>query len=105
MVPRILTAFDAPRRAALAPALASVVGDAGLPGPVPALTPRQREVVDLVARGRTNVEIGAALGISPRTVERHVSAAMAASGARSRTALARLAASGVTDADVVSRPA
>jgi len=37
------------------------------------LTVREREVLDLVARGRTNQEIGGALGLSVRTVERHLS--------------------------------
>ncbi len=35
------------------------------------LTSRERDVLTLVADGRTNKEIGAALGISPRTVETH----------------------------------
>jgi DNA-binding NarL/FixJ family response regulator len=35
------------------------------------LTPRQREVLKLVAEGRSAKEIGAALHISPRTVEFH----------------------------------
>ncbi len=35
------------------------------------LTPRERDVLVLVADGRTNKEIGAELGISPRTVETH----------------------------------
>lgn len=35
------------------------------------LTPRERDVLALVAEGRTNKQIGADLGISPRTVETH----------------------------------
>lgn len=35
------------------------------------LTARERDVLVLVADGRTNKEIGAELGISPRTVETH----------------------------------
>jgi DNA-binding CsgD family transcriptional regulator len=37
------------------------------------LTPREREVLALVATGRTNRAIAAALAISDRTVDRHVS--------------------------------
>lgn len=35
------------------------------------LTPRQREVLQLLAEGRSAKEIGAILGISPRTAETH----------------------------------
>ena len=35
------------------------------------LTPRQREVLQLVAEGRSAREIGSVLKISPRTVEYH----------------------------------
>jgi DNA-binding NarL/FixJ family response regulator len=40
------------------------------------LTERQREVLQLVAEGRTNAEIAARLGISQRTVENHRTALM-----------------------------
>jgi two-component system response regulator NreC len=40
-------------------------------GLVEVLTGREREVLTLIARGWTNKEIGAELGISPRTVESH----------------------------------
>jgi DNA-binding NarL/FixJ family response regulator len=36
-----------------------------------ALTPRQREILQLVAEGKTAKEVGAILGISARTVESH----------------------------------
>ena len=35
------------------------------------LTPRAREVLDLLVAGRTNKEIGRALGASPRTIDVH----------------------------------
>jgi DNA-binding CsgD family transcriptional regulator len=34
-------------------------------------TPRQRQVVELIAAGRSNEEIGALLGISARTARAH----------------------------------
>jgi len=39
----------------------------------PELTEREREILDLVARGRSNPEITAGLGLSPKTVRNHVS--------------------------------
>lgn len=38
------------------------------------LTPREREVIELMARGRTNAAIGRDLYISPGAVEKHISA-------------------------------
>ena len=40
------------------------------------LTPREREVLQLIARGYLYKEVGAELGISPKTVEHHVSAVL-----------------------------
>ncbi len=39
----------------------------------PEITPREREILALVARGKANKEIGATLGIAEDTVKRHVS--------------------------------
>lgn len=44
---------------------------AGAQGGAHLLTPRQRDVLALIARGRTMKEIGRELGLSPRTVETH----------------------------------
>ena len=49
----------------------------GQSGPVSALSPREREVLGLVARGHTYKQIGAELFISPKTVENHVRKTMA----------------------------
>ncbi|MBP1078166.1 DNA-binding CsgD family transcriptional regulator [Microbacterium terrae] len=58
------------------------------------LTPRERQVLALVADGLTNAEIGNRLFISPKTASVHVSAILAKVGARSRTeAAARYASS------------
>ncbi len=35
------------------------------------ITPRQREVIQLIAEGLSNDELGLALGISPRTAKAH----------------------------------
>jgi len=52
------------------------------------LSPREREVVRLLARGRSNGEIAAELVLSVRTVERHVANAYAKIGVSGRTARA-----------------
>jgi DNA-binding CsgD family transcriptional regulator len=38
---------------------------------IPAITARQRQVVELIAAGCSNEEIGVRLGISPRTAKAH----------------------------------
>lgn len=55
------------------------------------LTPRQREVLGLVAEGRTMKEIAAALQISPRTVETHKYEMMQALGLQTTAELIRYA--------------
>ena len=52
------------------------------------LTPREREVVALVARGQTNRQIAEALVISERTVAKHLDHVFAKLGVSSRTAAA-----------------
>lgn len=52
--------------------------------PVERLTPRETEVLQHLARGNTNAELGRALGISPHTAKFHVGAVLAKLGARSR---------------------
>jgi DNA-binding NarL/FixJ family response regulator len=39
----------------------------------PAITPREREILALIAAGRANKEIASELGVSEDTVKRHVS--------------------------------
>jgi DNA-binding NarL/FixJ family response regulator len=51
------------------------------------LTDREREMVTLVAEGRTNDEIAELLVVSPATVRTHVSRAMTKLGARDRAQL------------------
>lgn len=48
--------------------------------PLSRLSPRQREVVALVAEGLTNAAVATRLGISPRSVDAHLNAAYAALG-------------------------
>lgn len=55
------------------------------------LTPREREVLDLVGRGMHAKEIAAALAISPRTVEVHKARLMEKLGARNAAELVRFA--------------
>lgn len=49
------------------------------------LTPREREVITLVAEGRTNREIGKRLGVAERTARTHVSNILTKLGLASRT--------------------
>ena len=55
------------------------------------LSPRQREILALVAAGRTSKEIASALGISESTVNWHVANVFARLGASSRAEAVALA--------------
>ena len=50
------------------------------------LTPRESELFPWLARGKTNAEIGLILGISPKTVTKHLENIYIKLGAHSRTA-------------------
>jgi DNA-binding CsgD family transcriptional regulator/tetratricopeptide (TPR) repeat protein len=80
--------LDMPGHAARAAALVT-----GLTARVAAddpLSPREREVVDLVVQGLTNQQIAGRLFLSERTVESHVRAALMKLGCRNRAELIRL---------------
>jgi len=53
------------------------------------LTPREREVAELVAEGGSNKEVAAALFLSEKTIEHHLSRIYAKLEVRSRVELAR----------------
>jgi DNA-binding NarL/FixJ family response regulator len=53
------------------------------------LSEREREIAELVARGRSNKEVAAALYLSAKTVENNLSRIYAKLGVRTRTELAR----------------
>ncbi|MDQ3264580.1 MAG: helix-turn-helix transcriptional regulator [Myxococcota bacterium] len=97
------------------PWTATPLGDSGLPGPclmtapgaIPTaedrikaaavrwrLSRRQREVLGLLAKGRSNKEIALALGCAVSTVEIHVSAVLQKSGVGRRAQLIALLAGG-----------
>jgi len=64
---------------------------AGRP-PLPELTPREREVLTLLAHGLTNRQLAARLIVSEHTVHRHVTNILRKLDAPSRAAAAALAA-------------
>lgn len=70
--PHLAGALTGPGRAALEP-------------PQSPLTPRENEVLQLLARGLTNKAIAVELGITPHTVKFHVNAIMSKLDAQSRT--------------------
>lgn len=73
------------------------------PSAATTLTPREREVITLVAMGRTNREIGRSLGVAERTARTHVSNILTKLGLASRTQVAMWAVrEGLVDAEDTS---
>jgi DNA-binding NarL/FixJ family response regulator len=79
MTVRLIEAFAASSRAQPAPAP---------PPPSSPLTDREEQVLDAVARGLGNTEIGRELHVSLSTVKTHIASIMAKIGARNRVELA-----------------
>lgn len=91
----------------LHPALGAVLAQPEGPrGPVDELSPREREVLRLLALGYTNQEIAQMLVVSVRTVESHRAHVMAKLRAGSRAAMVRHAlAAGLLDDERDGTPA
>jgi NarL family two-component system response regulator LiaR len=62
------------------------------PGAADQLTPREREVLELIGEGRSNKAIALALGVSEKTVKTHVGHVLAKLGVNDRTQAAVFAA-------------
>lgn len=58
---------------------------------IAALTPRETEVLSWVAKGKTNRDVGDILGLSPRTVNKHLEHVFEKLGVETRAAAAALA--------------
>ena len=67
------------------PDVAACAGEATAPDWTRGLSPRQADVLELLAQGKTNREISAQLGIALATVKLHVHAILRAAGVRNRT--------------------
>lgn len=68
-----------------------VLGSAGQPVALPELTPRELQVLDLLATGAPTDAIGRSLGVAPKTVRNHVAALLAKLGVPDRAAAVALA--------------
>jgi len=75
----------------LAPAVAAGLDNAGEDGERPPLSPRETDVLKLMALGHTNREIGEQLALSVRTVETHRAHIQQKLGLSSRPELTRYA--------------
>lgn len=70
------------------PRVARALLPGAAPDPAAQLSPREREVLSLVARGLANKQIGRALGITERTVKVHLGNAFKRIGVGDRTSAA-----------------
>ena len=96
----VATAEVAARASSVAEALASLseedgspvlLGSSPTPGADPALSPRERDVLALIAAGQTNKAIAEALYVSPNTVKTHVSSLLHKLQVGTRVQLAAIA--------------
>ena len=86
LVCRGVAVFSLPMAAVIASRVAPPLVAPSLVVPIArGLTPREIEVVQLVARGHTDPEIGGLLKISARTVQRHVTNILNKLGCRNRS--------------------
>lgn len=74
-----------------APLAASAVTPPTHADPIDALSEREREVLDLLVLGHTNVEIASLVFLSPRTIETHRANIQRKLGVKSRADLVRFA--------------
>jgi predicted ATPase/DNA-binding CsgD family transcriptional regulator len=94
---RFLAEFSSGVGLTMAEAMVTAPADAPSPSPVvsleaQALSPREREVARLIARGKTSKEIGDALAMSERTADTHAAHIRDKLGLRSRAEIAAWAA-------------
>jgi DNA-binding NarL/FixJ family response regulator len=68
----------------VSPTCLALIGDGT---ELPQLTPRERQTLNMVLKGRTTKEIADAQGVSPRTAEKHRASMMSKLGVRSIAAL------------------
>ncbi|MCA1688894.1 MAG: response regulator transcription factor [Actinobacteria bacterium] len=69
----------------------AIAGSPGSGDPVDQLTPREREVLELIGAGRSNKRIALELGVSEKTVKTHVGHVLAKLGVADRTQAAMYA--------------
>lgn len=87
----ICGSLGAVRALALADALAGRIAGRTLPGAAAGLTPREIEVLRLVAEGLTDAQVAERLFLSPRTVSQHLRSIYNKLGVSSRAAATRFA--------------